>query len=229
MGQEVTVTIHQPNYIPWLGYFSKIKQCQKFVVLDIADYTRNNFINRNKIRTKGGWAYLTIPIEHAYIGRQIRETQLPADARWCEKHLRSVRMNYARAGYFDSYMGSLESAMRNALKKGSLSAFNMELVGYLLKEFGIETEIVLSSELPIDATKTKTELLIEILDAVGAKRYLTGRGSKEYLDEKLFGKIGLEYHNFVHPVYRQAFDGFQECMSAIDILLNEGEKAGALI
>jgi len=223
------VAIHQPNYLPWLGYFNKMQLADKFILYDTAQYPKNNFANRNKIRTKDGWVYLTIPIEKGYHFKPIAGVELPKDDRWKQKHWASIQANYARAGYFDSYKNELEQIYTKE-KFETLVDVNLRLIEFVRIAFGIETEMLRSSELDWDPQKKGTNALIDMLEAVGAKRYLTGSGgSDEYLDREKFTTIKLQWHEYQHPTYHQAFPGFQSHMAAVDAVLNLGDKAKELI
>ena len=83
------VTIHQPNFIPWLGFFNKVINCDIFVILDDVEFSKDSFINRNKIRTSEGWMWLTIPVKMK-LGEKINEVIVDNSKRWYEKHKKSI-------------------------------------------------------------------------------------------------------------------------------------------
>ncbi len=58
-----TMAMHQPNYVPWLGYFHKLARCDMFVHLDTVQFPRGqSFGARNRIKTPNGVAWLTVPV-----------------------------------------------------------------------------------------------------------------------------------------------------------------------
>lgn len=222
-------SIHQLNYLPWLGFFNKVKQSDTFVMFDIADYVKQKFQNRNKIRTKDGWIWLIIPIERKYHRKPFFEVMLPKDNKWKQEHWLGIRGNYAKAPYFNSYKDFFESLYKKDFK--TLMEINEKIMLYLFEQFGINVDIVKTTELDINRELKSTDLLIEILKKVNADNYLSGKSGNEYLEHDKFkqNKIELRFQEFKHPVYKQRFDGFEPYMSAIDLLFNVGEKSKELI
>lgn len=217
------VSIHQANYLPWIGFFHKLSKSDCFVLLDIVDYSKNNIINRNKIKTSNGVAYLTIPIEHKFFRKPLIDVFLPENSAWAKKHWKTIETNYTKSDFFDSYKDFFKSIYETPPEK--LVKLNEKIILFLLKEFKIDVEIVKASELNINQSLKKTDLLLDILRKVNATAYLSGIGGKDYLEEEKFSDIRLEYLNFKHPVYGQLHGKFIEGLAAIDLLFNEGSKA----
>lgn len=223
------ITIHQPNYIPWLGFFAKIKKADYFVILDTVKYSKNSVINRNKIRTKYGSSYLTIPIGKKYHSSTIHDVKLPERNDWKEDHWKTIETNYKNSEFFSSYEYSLKKIYSKDYEY--MWQINEELIIYLLNCFDIKTEIIKASELDINYNLHKTDLLISIVKLVNASTYLSGPSGKNYLEREKFIKeqIQLDFFRYDHPVYKQRFKGFIPNLSAIDILFNLGEKSKELI
>jgi len=223
------VTIHQPNYLPWLGVFSKIKHSDCFVILDTVKYTKNSVINRNKIRTKEGWCYLTIPIEKNYYNSKIYEVKLPENNKWKKEHWKTIEANYKKADYFYFYKHFFENLYKENFEY--VWQINENIIFYLLKYFDIDVEIIKASELNLDPDLRKTDLLIAILNSIGAEVYLSGPSGRNYLEFDKFKKnnIKLEFFEFKHPIYKQRYPGFEPYMAAIDLLFNLGEKSREFI
>jgi hypothetical protein len=226
-------SIHQPNYLPYIGFFNKIKSSDIFVILDIAQYVKNDFHNRNRIKGPSGEFWLTIPIhsKECYLKRII-DVPLPQDNRWAVKHLRSISQSYKKAPYYDKYIGFFEKLYMNPPNR--LAELNERIILFLLKCFNIKTKIIKASELNLPPDLKSTEMLIEILKKIRADIYISGKGregKKHYLDEELMKKEGIKikYHDFQHPIYNQLYNGFIKNLSAIDLLFNCGEKAGGII
>lgn len=221
------VSIHQPNYLPYLGFFNKIKNSDVFILLDIVQYEKNGFQNRNRIRVKNGWIYLTIPLKSkdCYL-KKIYEVKLPEGNIWKKKHWKSIYYNYVKAPYFESYRDFFERIYLQKKHK-LLVEINEEIIRYLVKEFNLSAKIIKASDLNIVKNLKSTDLLIEIVKSVGGEIYLSGISGRKYLEEKKFIKKGIkvEYQNFIHPVYPQVYEGFEKNMAAIDLLFNVGEKS----
>lgn len=223
------VTIHQPNYLPWIGFFGKIKQTDVFVSLDVVDFSKDSFTQRTRIRTPKGWTYLTIPIERKYYRRSINEVLLPNDNRWMEKHWKSIQFNYGRASYFKEYKTIFEKFYHTEFR--SLVELNENAILFLMRELRIESELLKASELGVDRNLRRTDLLIDVLTKTAASVYLSGKSGERYLEKEKFRDHGIElvFQKFEHPTYTQRFNGFVPNLSIIDLLFNMGKAAKSLV
>lgn len=216
------VSINQPAYLPWLGYFDRIARSDVHVVLDHVQFEKNSMTNRNKIRIRDGWAWLTVPVRTG--GRfgdlAIGALEVDSTARWSKKHAQALRSNYAKAPFFAEHFPFFEDVY--VREWPLLAPLLREITIYMLRAFGIETKIVYSGDLGISTAKEA--LVLDICRALKATAYVSGPFGRDYLDPAAFEKenIGLYFHDYAHPEYRQAFAGFEPYMSAIDLLFNHG-------
>jgi hypothetical protein len=218
------VAIHQPNYISWLGYFYKIAKSDILVFLDNVQYTKNSFINRNKIKTPQGWIWLTLPVRiKGRFGQLIREVELNNSVPWGKKHIKTLEANYSRATYFRKHYDSIKNLYDNSQQ--FLSNFSISFIEYICKELGIKTEFIKASEM--STSGTSTNLLVDICVKLGADVYLSGFGGTKYQEEESFKRAGikLQYSDFIHPVYPQLWGEFIPNLSILDLLFNCGEKS----
>jgi hypothetical protein len=217
----MVIAVHQPQYIPWLGYFHKIAKCDSFVFLDNVQYKTREFQNRNRIRTDKGWMWLTVPVV-TKDGCRIRMADVEIDNTmpWQRKHLGSIKTSYATAPYFKEYYGFFEDTFQRQWLK--LSDLNVHITRFVMGQLSITTPIVFESELNV--ITPKTQRIIDICRKMNADIYLSGVGAKEYLEESLFPeqRITLYYQHFDHPEYKQCFEPFMPYMSVIDLLFNHG-------
>lgn len=222
------VGIHQPHYVPWLRYLQKIAASDVFIVLDDVAYTKNGWQNRNKIKCATGWTYLTVPVQ-AGLNQPIREVAIaPGD--WACKHLRTLESNYRRAPFYDRYVGMFTDLYSQQWKL--LRDLNDAMLCCYLKELGIETRIVRSSDLNVDGAAT--ERLVNLCRAVGGTSYLSGEYAVHaYLDAGLFERAGidLEFQRWSCPEYAQQFPkmGFIPDLSIVDLLFNIGPESMDLL
>ena len=221
------VSVHQPQYIPWLGYIDKIARSDHFVFLDCVQYKEREFQNRNRIRTRDGWIWLSVPVISG--GRQaIGDVAVDNEAAWQRKHLGSLLTWYGAAPHFKEYAPFFEDVYSREWQ--SLSELNIHIIRFLMKALTIYTPITFESELNIGSTSTQR--IIDICKALKADAYLSGSGGRAYMDEALFpaNSIRLEYQEYYHPAYRQLHEPFEPYMSVIDLLFNHGkESAGILL
>jgi hypothetical protein len=219
------VASHQPNYIPWLGYFFKIAQADKFVFVDMVMFSKSpGFVNRNSIKTQSGAAYLTIPVlKVGRSGQFIAEVETDNVQPWVRRHLTSLRSNYGKAPYFKEIFALLEPHYDAVVgRTNSLAEFNIGLIRGIAAYLGIDTQWILASKL--DVAGPKTDLVVSICTAVGADSYLAGNGAKAYLEEQKLENAGvtLVYSTFSQTRYPQLFGDFVSNLSIVDVLMNCG-------
>lgn len=214
------VAIHQPNYLPWLGFFHKAARADLLIGLDTVQFTRGGVTNRNLILGPQGPLLLTVPVTRT--GGAIRELEISPAARWQEKHYRSFAQCYRRAPFWGEHEPFLRSIYLER-RWQHLADLNEAIIRYLLGALGIPTPYVRAAELGVDGGST--DLLVGLTRAMGGTTYLSGPSGREYLDESRFAGagLGLAYHDFVHPVYPQGRRGeFVPNLSAFDLLLWAG-------
>ena len=215
------ISVHQPQYLPWLGYFDKIRKSDLFVFLDNVQYKKREFQNRNKIRTKEGWMWLTVPVitKEKYL-QKISEVETDHTAGWTDEHLKGIEFNYTKSGFFHDYHGTFKDIYSQKWPK--LIDINLSITNILLRIFGIKTPVEFESKLSVDTTSSQR--IVDICKKLNADTYLSGAGAKDYLDVELFkaNNIKIEWQDFMHPEYKQTFEGFQPYMSIIDYLFNCG-------
>jgi len=224
------VSINQPAYFPWLGYFQRIAVSDLHVVLDHVQFEKNSFTNRNRIRTADGWTWLTAPVKTK--GRfgecGIKTLELDATSNWREKHWKSLLQNHCKCPYWKDHAAFLEAIyVKEWLYLADLCR---EMTTYFLKALGIGTPIQYSSNLT--PQQAKDELVLELCKKVGATVYLSGTLGRNYLREPLFTSAGIRviYQDYHHPVYPQhSRDGFEPYMSILDLLVNCGPESRAVL
>jgi hypothetical protein len=219
------IGIHQPNYLPYIGFFDKLRRSDVFVIYDDAQFIKGDFQQRNKIRIYHGWKWLTVPVNKKHI--PINQIKIRNDVEidgttWQEAHLKEIQTNYKKAPY---YLG-FEKEIRRIYEQEyeMLIDINMKLIEFLMKSFSIDTQIVYSSEFGFNSKST--EKIVDLVSAIGGDVYLSGPMGKNYLDLQLFEKENIQvvFQHFKHPIYHQQYDGFEPNMSAIDGLLNAGPQ-----
>jgi hypothetical protein len=213
--------LHQPQFIPYLGFFNKVAQCDVYVVLDDVKAVDGDFTNRNRLKSPQGAYWIFIPVKKK--DTLIKEMEISYKTPWVSKHLKSLTQ-YGRALFFNSYYSDIEKIYKKKQLEFVMD-IDMEFLKWLFDVLEINIKMVYSSNLNVKSTKTQR--LVDICKAIGADVYLSGIGGKNYLDLTLFEKEGIkvEFQNFKHPLYPQRFGGFIENLSIIDLLFNCGEKS----
>ncbi len=223
--------IHQPNYLPYLGFFHKLAQADVFILLDQVEFVDRLFQQRNKIKTPQGAKWLTVPVHHAYADRppiSAIEIAVDHEPKWGLRHWDTLRFAYSKAPHFKEHAEWLQEVYcaRQWTKLADLSEFIIRRVATIL---GLESKIIRGSELGVSGHRS--DLLAGLCQAVGASEYLSGATGHEYLDPAVFqgAGVGLRYQEFHHPVYRQLHGDFVANLCVLDLLFNEGPNSSALI
>jgi hypothetical protein len=219
----VRVAIHQPQYLPWLGYLAKWAAADLFILLDVVQYEKNGWQNRNRIKTRDGARWLTVPV-HAALGTPISEVAIDGSRAWASRHRRSIEQAYARAPRLAEYQRDLEELY--ARPWTHLAPLATASALWLGRAVGITTPVRLASELG-GASVDPTGRLIALCRAVGADTYLAGADGARYMDLAQFGAAGIEVlaQRYEHPVYAQLHGEFVPFLSALDLLLSAGDRA----
>jgi hypothetical protein len=222
----MVVSIHQPNYIPWLGYFFKIAHADKFVFLDSVIYPKSSYVNRNSIKTQKGPALLTVPVRTSGKYYQlIEEVQTVENDPWAYRHLATLQCNYAKARYFSEIFELLRPHYEAARHATSLAGFNIGLILTIADYLGLKTQFVRASDLG-RISGQKTDLIREICLALSATSYLAGTGARSYQEDAKLeeAKISPLYSTFSYPTYPQQFGEFIPNLSIVDVLMNCGAR-----
>lgn len=218
------VAIHQIQFMPGPRFFHKMAHCDLFIYLDDVQYEKREFQNRNKIRTKHGWQYLTVPVlVKGKFTQKISEVEINNTYDWRSEHLKAIKLNYSRARYFKDYFSDIEKIYSKSYSK--LIEISLETINFFLKCFNIQTLVKFSSE--FDIKTNSTAKILDLCKKTGADEYFSGLGGKNYLDEKVFEKnnIKLTYQDFKYPRYPQVFEGFESDLSCLDMVLNCGPES----
>jgi hypothetical protein len=219
------VAILQSNYIPWKGYFDIINFVDEFIIYDDVQYTKNDWRNRNQIKTSKGVEWLTVPVNASgRMARPVKDIKVAGHA-WRKKHLKSWTLNYGRAACFKEYSEWL-GQLYNDDGLEYLSEINYKFITEICRELEIDTKISWSSD--YELSDGKNERLISLCQQAGATEYLSGPAAKDYIDESMFAAAGIkvswmEYSGY--PEYPQLFPPFEHGVSILDLILNTGRDA----
>ncbi len=209
----------QPDYLPYLGFFHKMINCDKYMIVDHVQYSKKSFQNRNRIRGPSGEIMLTVPVlSKGKFDQPICDVMINNEINWQKKHHRTISLIYKKSPFFDDFKDFFEKIFSQRWEK--LIELNEYIIRYVSKKLEINLEILKSSK--FNFTGKKTDLLIEMCKKTKVDTYLSGEGGRNYVDEKKFeeNKLTNLFTNFRHPVYKQLFEPFMPEMSIIDLLLN---------
>jgi len=214
-----TVVIHQPDFLPYLGFFHRLLSADLYIVFDNVQFLRRGWHHRDKIKTINGEKWLTVGIKKAPQNTKIHDIYLAKD-NWKTKHLEMIKNSYKKAAYYQEIYPYIQELYSKEFDK--MVDFNMASIQMLMKMFDIHINIELASKHSFSSTAN--ELLVDLLKVVNATEYLSGIGAKDYFDNKPFDEADIKviWQNFEHPVYPQLHGNFIPYLSSIDLLFNCG-------
>ena len=223
--KKMMISVNQPYFFPFVGFFYKAYLCDNFVILDDVQFPRGTtWITRNRFKNAQGRLWLTVPVIKKGLGLQkINAVRINHDGRWAKKHLNSLKNAYIRAPYFREHQNFLEDLFSTDLEK--LIHLNLKIIRYLMQQLQVDTNVVLSSELGIHTKGDK--LLLEICSKLGASQLLVQKAARKYVNSDQLSAEGITLSDFrpPSPVYPQLWGDFIPNLSALDLIVNCGPKA----
>ncbi len=219
----MTIAILQSNYIPWKGYFDIIAKSDVFVIYDEVQFTKNDWRNRNLIKTEDGLRWLSIPVMQKSLNQKIYETNI-AFHNWSKKHKSTLQTNYGKAPYFKEYKDPIFEIYDTP--STNLSEVNRLFIERICAILAIKTKIIDSRELNLEGDKVGR--LVDACKKLRANKYISGAAAKEYIDEEAFERNNIEiewmdYSNYKE--YKQLYPSFEHRVSILDLIFSEGPNA----
>jgi hypothetical protein len=221
--------IHQPNFLPWIGYFYKMLKCDRFVFLDDVQYVRRGYTNRVKIKTENGEKWLTVPVKKkGRYDQLITEVELEPGDHWKNKILNTLQCYYGKTPHFKIYFPEIETMIMQ--EHSLLTELNIQLIRKAAEWLMIETPVIRSSELK-NISGHSTDRLVSICKEIKAEKYLSGFGGQKYQERETFNENGIELliYDFKHPEYSQLWGDFIPGQSVMDLLFNCGTESIEII
>ncbi len=226
--KPLVIGILQSSYLPWLGYFDQIARSDVFVIYDDVQFEKGSWRNRNRIKTSQGIKWLTVPVlTKGKALPLINQVRINNVDHWQRKHIKTLEQNYRKSEYFETYAGDLFQILE--CKWELLTDLNLTLIKWFMSVLGINTKLVMSSDLNIEGYGTSR--LIEIIKYLGGTSFYEGAAGKNYIEENLFESEGIQivYQEYEHPTYTQLFEGFMPYLSVIDLIFNNGPEGLEII
>lgn len=223
------VTMHQPEHLPWLGFFHKMAQADLYVVMDDFQYCHQYFQNRNRIQGVQAPIWVTVPVRkerHRY--GPIAHVCIDNSRDWRRTYWRSIEYHYHKHPFFDRYAADLHDILMAPWEH--LVDLNLALIAYFRQALAIDTPMLRASS--IEGDRARGERILEVAQALGTTCYLSGPCGRDYLDETPFLESGIrvEYHAFAHPSYEQrGKSSFTPFLSVLDLLMNCGSDSRRIL
>lgn len=228
MADGKKIAILQSNYIPWKGYFDLMAMADEFIVYDEMQYTKNDWRNRNKIKTPTGTQWLSIPVKtkgHISNFVRIMDAEM-VDTKWVSSHWNTIVQNYRKAKCFNEYADAIKRIYEDCRGETLLCRVNYRFMNAIAGILGITTRISFSQDYGL--IEGKTERLVDLVKKAGGVEYISGPAAKDYIDAKLFEEAGIkltwmDYSGY--PEYPQQFPPFEHGVSVLDLIFNCGADA----
>jgi hypothetical protein len=218
------VAILQSNYIPWKGYFDMIAAVDEFIIYDDVQFTKNDWRNRNRIKTPTGLQWISIPVRQVNLKQKISETKV-IDKRWADKHWKTIKQNYSRVEGFSAYSSIIAETYQQASEFEFLSDINLLFIRTICKLADIKTSIRLCTDYTLVGDRVSR--LVDLCEQAKASVYISGPAAKSYIEEDAFLKSGItvkwmDYSGYKE--YPQLYPPFEHGVSIIDLLFNVGTQ-----
>lgn len=218
------VAILQSNYIPWKGYFDMIAAVDEFIIYDDMQFTKNDWRNRNQIKTPQGVQWITVPVKlSGKFGQLIKDTEIDGSA-WRAKHLKSILLNYKKSKFYNEISERLEELY--AVDHKYISELNRAFIDFICNYLGIKTKI--SNSWDYSLCDGKTERLVDLCKQAGASEYISGPAAKDYIELNYFNDSGIKLKWFDYsdyPEYPQLWGEFVHGVSILDLMFNCGKES----
>lgn len=221
-----TVAILQSNYIPWKGYFDLIKSVDEFILYDDVQYSKGDFRNRNRLKSKNGLKWLTIPVQLSGVWPINIDQVHVSDNNWAQKHWDFIKQSFNGADNFKEASAFLEPLYKN-ISDQNLSTINAHFIRAISGYLNIDTDITTVNEYFLENCD-KNHRVLELCKKAGANIYISGPAGSNYLDHNLFSENGIVIQYFDYdgfPKYPQLHGDFVHQVSIIDLIFNMGEKS----
>ena len=222
-----TICIHQPDFVPYLGFFHRLLLSEHFILLDDVQFIRRGWQHRDRIKGRNGSVWLTLSLRKGDYHQRINEVELSGDSKWIDDNLNLLRECYGKAACYSEVFPRVEAIYQAGHRL--MIDFNCALLDVAMDYFDISIPISRASDYAIKATSSAR--LLALVQVEKGDTYLTGTGSRDYLDEDIFRAAGIQvrWQSFKHPVYPQLYDGFEPMLSCLDVLFNCGRDAARVL
>lgn len=193
------IGIHQPNFLPWMGYFYKMSQCDVFVFLDHVEFTKKSYTKRVKIHKANNLLedqYLIIPLMKHSDHAAINSLRIVDDRKWQKKISTQIYQTYHKAPFYNQIGPIVDRFFNDSLESNSFSEFNIEIIKYIAELLAINPDYISSSDL--DLAYTDQGVNLDILTSLKGTNYISGMGAKKYQNESAFieNDIQLKYSDY---------------------------------
>lgn len=195
----IKTVIHQPDFLPWLGYFDKISQADQFIILDDVQFSRRGWTHRDKILSKNKKKWLTVPIKKASFDEKINKIEISYEVNWVNNHYNILKEAYAYEKNFNIIIDEIIKIYNNKFKL--LIDLNYQLILFILSKLDIKTIILFSSSFNINSKKS--DKILDLLTSSNSNYYITGKPSEQYLNLNKFKEknIFIKWHNLSNGIF----------------------------
>jgi len=222
------ITIHQPEHMPWLGFMNKLLKADVFVLFDNIQYEKNYFQNRNRIATRNGAQFLTVPVEtKGYTEKTIKDMMIAntLQPKWKQKYLKTISETYGKHPFFNTLFPKVNSIF--SVCDQNICDLNIALIKLFAELLDADCSFIRGSSLSVSGAKS--DLVLDICRELHADVYISGPSGRDYMNMRSFSdaNIMVSFNDFVHPSYTQKnCVSFLPYMSTLDLLMNVSPKEG---
>ena len=224
--------ISQPTFLPWLGWFDLVSICDVVILLDTVQFNKRSWQQRNRIRTKDGLEFITVPVFTAGKSKQKIKDVMISDKQFYDYFFRKIKTSYSKSNHYDAVINDIRNTLPYSVFSNHLVDLNNEFIYFIMRWFCIRKNIIKASELDVNVG-VRGEYLAMLCEAVGANEYISTPGAHDYLCLDIFEfrnrNINVFISDYQHPEYNQAYSPFIPFASSLDLIMNYGENSNKIM
>ncbi|KAB2878372.1 WbqC family protein [bacterium] len=219
------ISIIQPCFVPWLGYFEQMAVADIFVYLDDVQYTKKDWRNNNQLKSPYGVKPIHVPVGNASRSTLIHEALISYNSKWEDDLINKITEWYKKAPFFEEIMGIIKPIVFGKYEK--LVDLNYRLNSAICNYIGINTPISYASNIPKKATERNSRIVEICTHFTGVDLLYDGKSAQSFIDIELFKQNGITviFQDYIQSSYRQLWGDFVPYMSVIDVMMNCGKES----
>jgi hypothetical protein len=224
---------HQPDYLPYGGFFARMLMVDRFVLVDHVQFEKKSFQSRNLVAGTASTTMLSVPVRTAgRFTQSIVDVELAEpEGRWRTRHWRTIQQCYRNTSGFARHAPFFEELYQRPWRR--LVDLNLSVIEYLCSCFDIATARVRSSTLRLGSQprNSKSDLLVQLCEAVGGQEYVSGPGGVSYVDDERLTEAGVRstFARYEPVSYDRGARPFVPNLSAVDLLFHADTDAGQVL
>lgn len=213
------VSIMQPYFFPYIGYFQLIANSDVFVIYDDVNFIKKGWINRNTILVNNTPYLFSIPLQNVSQNKLINEIFISDLDKWKTDLLKTISSSYKKAPFYQDVYPLIEKII--SFDELNLALYIQNSLQDLCEYLNLNTKLIMSSEIVKNNGLRGENKIIDICLQLGANQYINAIGGIElYIQDNFQVKnIDLKFIKSENIIYKQFKNEFKPWLSIIDVIM----------